>query len=130
MDALYPHDRGLKLEVLEGMILVYSGLGAGELLELLKRYPVRSILRVRRIVAHSEGGLEEALEELFARAARTGLKVSSVEVRARGLAERRKVEAAARAALRSLGLFDAAGVRARLLLLPAPEGGYRALLAV
>ncbi|MEM0225521.1 MAG: hypothetical protein QXF46_01445 [Thermofilaceae archaeon] len=130
MDALYPHDRGVKLELIEGGIVVYSSLGHDHLIDLLQQYPVRGLLRVRRVLASAEGSLEAAVDELLAQAARLGVKLRNVEARTGGLLDRRKLEELIALRARQLNLTDRNGVRARTVLLRRDEGNWLLLLAV
>lgn len=129
MDALYPHDRGIRLELFEGGLLVHSSLSADHILSLLQQYPVRGLLRVRRVLTFAEGGLEAAVEELLLQAARSGLRLRAVEVRTGGSIRRRELEGLVASWGQKLGLFSREGVRARVLLLRREGGGWLLILA-
>jgi len=130
MDALYPHDRGVKLELIEGGIVVYSSLSHDHLIGLLQQYPVRGLLRVRRVLASAEGSLEAVVDELLAQAARLGVKLRSVEARTGGLIDRHMLEELIALRAGQLNLTGRNGVRARTVLVQRDEGNWLLLLAV
>lgn len=131
MDALYPYDRSLKLVQLEDTIIVCSKLAASQLHALLQQYPIRGLLRERKVVAHAVGSIEDALIKLFAEAAQLGLRVRAVEIRAGGLIEKKKVERLARTLLERFKMSDARGLRVKLVIYAsAHEECYSVLLAV
>lgn len=119
LDALYPHDQGIRVEKYVGLLAIYSNLNAEQLCELLRRYPIRGLSRVRRVIAVSEGEEDpgRALKSILARAAEVGLKFAWIEVRARGTAEGECLKSVALEFAKRLGVYDRQGLRARVEVL-------------
>jgi len=129
MDALYPHDRRVRVEELEGALLLYSDVSPEELIRLLSNYPIRGVLRVRRLIAYSEGAsVHEAVGDLLRKVSSQNCRLYSVEVRVRGGVDRRCIEGIVRTIGGELGLYGRDGLRARLLVLPGAGGRWRAAM--
>lgn len=129
MDALLPHDKGIRLELVEGGVLVYSSLSSDQLLNLLQRYPIRGLLRARKVIALASGDLPGAVERLLLQVAGSGLKLRAAEVRTHGLVDRREVEQLVLSAGSRLGLFNRNGLRVRIQLLRDKCGEWLLVLA-
>lgn len=115
LDALYPLDRNLQVEIVRGGLAVHSHLDPDTLCDALKRFPIRGVISVKRVIAWVEfteaGNIAEAIA---AKAAAKGVKFSRVEVRSRGNAVARKIEAELKGIFRSKGLLGGKGVAAHV----------------
>lgn len=117
LDALYPYDRSIRIDVIDGLIAVYSSLEHEVLVRLLRDFPVRGILRVRRVLLYAEGDSpEQAVVNLMERVAGSGYKFAKLEVRSRG-ASRKTLETLAKEKAKELGLFNREGIKSRVLIL-------------
>lgn len=117
MDALYPHDRNVRVELLKGSLTVYSDLEPSDVEKELSKYPVRGILAIRRVVLEAEAGdPHSSIEALLKEAANRGLRFSRLEVRSRE-GERRELEKFAREVAKQMGLLGRDGVKARIEVL-------------
>ncbi|MCS7104920.1 MAG: hypothetical protein NZ954_05070 [Thermofilaceae archaeon] len=117
LDALYPYDRSIRIDVIDGLIVVYSSLEHEMLVKLLQEFPIRGILRVRQVLLYAEGDSpEQAVVNLMERAAERGYKLAKLEVRSRG-APRKTLETLAVEKAKELGLFSREGIKSRILVL-------------
>lgn len=114
MDALYPHDRGVRVEQFRGVLAVYSSLDPGEAAAILNKYPIRGVLAIRRVLLAAEGAdPRSSVEALLREAAERGLKFSRLEVRARDGGSR-ELERFAREVAARLRLLGRDGIPVRV----------------
>ncbi len=111
LDALYPLDRNLQVEIIRGGLAVHSHLDPDTLYDALKGFPIRGIASVKKVIAWVEsaetGNIAEAIA---AKAVAKGIRFSRVEVKSRGNAVTRKIEAELKSIFRSKGLLSGEGV--------------------
>jgi len=115
MDALYPYDRGVRVEPLGGVLAVYSRLEPNDAERILRNYPIRGVLAIRRVLLAADAGdPRSSVEALLREAAERGLKFSRLELRPSSRARELGGFAVGEAA--RLGLLSREGARARLVL--------------
>jgi len=118
LDALYPHDRTVRVEAYSGALAVFSKLKPKEVVTLMDKYPIRGLVAVREAVEVAcSDDPRAAIEEVLKRAASRGLKFAKVEIRARGSLRGRDAERLAERLARELGLLSKPGARARVEVL-------------
>jgi len=116
MDALYPYDRGVRVEPFGRVLAVYSNLDPDTLARLLRDYPVRGVLAVRRVVLEADAGSARgSLEALLREAANRGFKFSRLELRSLS-GGARELERFAAGEAKRLGLLSREGVKARVVI--------------
>lgn len=126
LDALYPHDRSVRVEVYSGALAVFSRLEPARVKALVEGYPIRGLLTVREVLEIARAtDPNAAVEAVLRRAAERGLKFSRVEIRTRGSMRERDAKRLVRRIARELGLLDKLGARARVEVL-----GCRAALCL
>jgi hypothetical protein len=115
MDALYPYDRGVRVEPLGGVLAVYSRLEPNDAERILRNYPIRGVLAIRRVLLAADAGdPRSSVEALLREAAERGLRFSRLELRPSSRA--RELEGFAVGEAARLGLLSREGARARIVL--------------
>ncbi|MEM1508670.1 MAG: hypothetical protein QXY49_03130 [Thermofilaceae archaeon] len=111
LDALYPLDKDLQVDIIRGGLAVYSHLDPDTLCDTLKKFPIRGIVSVKKVIAWVElNETERVAEAIAAKAIAKGFKFSRVEIKSRGSTIARKIEACLKNVLRSKGLLNRNGV--------------------
>ncbi|RLE88509.1 MAG: hypothetical protein DRJ96_00150 [Thermoprotei archaeon] len=118
LDALYPHDTSVRVEVYSGALAIFSRLKPGEVRALAERYPIRGLTAVREAAEVAcDADPRAAIEALLRRVAEKGLKFARVEVRTRGSLRGRDAEQLVKRIVRELRLLDKLGAKARIEVL-------------
>jgi len=116
MDALYPYDRSVRVEPFGRVLAVYSSLEPDVLVRILRDYPIRGLLAVRRVVLETDAGdPRSSVEVLLRAAADRGFKFSRLELRSPG-GNKRELEKVAASEAARLGLLSREGAKARIVV--------------
>lgn len=118
LDALYPLDKSLQVDIISGGLAVYSRLDPDTLYDALKKFPIRGIVSVKKVIAWVElNEAEHVAEAIAVKAIAKGFKFSRVEVKSRGNTMAREIETCLKYVLRNKGLLNRNGVAVHIELL-------------
>jgi len=118
LDALYTYDERLCVKSAKGLLAVFSRLEADEVINLLKKYPIRGVLSVNRIDGYApiSGSIEDALTSILEELAEKMGGRINIEIRSRGYFKTEKLRSIIENIANRIGLKKRGGQTVRIEL--------------